>query len=260
MATLPGWKMHLHCHWLPLIDSFAYSDTSVSMAGAVDGVLVCIQTWICIPPQLWCCCSWCTQPVAYRGCRALMALACCSGSTWSLGIWTSPHDIPCSWAGFHLLLTCGRGAPGLIPCARLTWGPASLSSRWIPCDGLMWAIWQCTWRPHGGWKDLCGFAKMYMVAPNEGHSWAVWFSLPCMLVYQGQDNTWPWPAAAPGSSLLPTSLIIPWILCLVYHSLRATMASWLLLIMLQSVWYWFQFQRALQHHRQLKLFLLHIIR
>ena len=29
------------------------------------------------------------------------------------------------------------------------------------------------------------------------------------------------------------------------------MASWLLLIMPQSVWYWFQFQRASQHHRQL---------
>ena len=185
MATLPGWQMHPYCYWPPPIDSFAYLATSISMAGVVDGVLVCIQTWICIPPRLWCCCSRCTQPVAYCGCRALMALACCSGSTWPLGIGPSTPDIPCLWAGFHLPLTWGRGAPGLIPCAGLTWGPGPPSSRWIPWDGLTWATWQCTWWPHGGWKDLCGFAKTCMVAPNEGHSWAVCCSLPCMLAYQG---------------------------------------------------------------------------
>ena len=144
MATLPGWQMYPHCHWPPPIDSFAYSATFISMAGAVDGVLVCIQTRVCIPPWLWCCYSWYTQWVAYCGCRALRALVCWAGSTWSLGIWPSPPDITCSWARLHLLLIWGRGAPSLIPYARLTWGPGPPSSRWIPWDGLTWAIWQCT--------------------------------------------------------------------------------------------------------------------
>ena len=56
---------------------------------------------------------------------------------------------------------------------------------------------------------------------------------------------------SPWNLLLLALLTIPWILCLVYHSLRAMMASWLLLIVPQSVWYWFQYQRASQHHRQL---------
>ena len=184
MVTLCGWQMHLHCHWPPPIDSFSYSATSVSMPSAMDGVFVCIQTWVCIPSWLWCCHSWCTHPVVYCGCRALVALAYCSGSTWSLRIRPSP-DIPCLWAGFHLPLMWARGAPGFILCAGLAWGPGPPSSRWIPWDGLTWATWQCTWRPHGGWKDLRGFAKTCMVAPNEGHSWAVCCSLPCMLAYQG---------------------------------------------------------------------------
>ena len=159
ITTLPGWQMHPHCYWPLPIDSFAYSTTSVSMAGAVDGVLVCIQTRICILPQLWYCCSWCTQPVAYHGYRALMALACCSGSTWSLRIRPSPPDILYSWAGFHLPLTWGRGAPGLIPCTGLTWGPGPSSSRWISWNGLTWAIWQCTWRPHGAEKTYVALKK-----------------------------------------------------------------------------------------------------
>ena len=94
MATLPGWQMHPYCYWPPPIDSFAYLATSVSTAGAVDEVLVCLQTWICIPPRLWCCCSWCTQPVAYCGCRALMALTCCSSPARPLRIGPSTPYIP----------------------------------------------------------------------------------------------------------------------------------------------------------------------